>query len=58
MLPRQDLSGAAGQALAAKVEAAAFDPWQALAAHRPLGEVQRARRVVYFESQKGRKASD
>lgn len=58
MLPRQDLSGAAGQALAAKVEAAAFDPWQALAAHRPLGEVQRARRVVYFESQKGRKAAD
>ena len=41
---------------AAEVEAAVFDPWQALAAHRPLGDVMRARKVVYFESQKGRGA--
>jgi hypothetical protein len=54
MLPRQDTRGAEGQALAAKVEASVFDPWQALAEHRPLGDVQRARKVVYFESQKGR----
>ena len=27
-----------------------------VAAHRPLGDVQRARKVVYFESQKGRGA--
>jgi hypothetical protein len=57
MLPRQDTRGADGQALAAKVEASVFDPWQALAAHRPLGDVQRARKVVYFESQKGRGAA-
>ena len=55
-LPRQDNASPDGQAVAAKVEQAVFDPWQALAAHRPLGDVQRARKVVYFESQKGRGA--
>lgn len=56
MLPRQSTQSDEGQALAQQVEAAVFDPWQALAAHRPLGDVQRARKVVYFESQKGRGA--
>lgn len=56
-LPRQDSAASDGQALAAKVEQALFDPWQALAAHRPLGDVQRARKVVYFESQKARGAA-
>ncbi len=55
-LPRQDSTSAEAVALLARVEAAVFDPWQALAAHRPLGDVQRARKVVYFESQKGRGA--
>lgn len=55
-LPRQDCASAAGQALLSQVEAAVFDPWQALAAHRPLGDVQRARKEVYFVSQKGRGA--
>lgn len=54
-LPRQD--PAADPTLAEQVEAAVFDPWQALAVHRPLGDVMRARKVVYFESQKGRGAS-
>ncbi|MEJ6003158.1 catalase [Paucibacter soli] len=57
LLPQQDSGSAAGQALAQQVEAGAFDPWQALAAHRPLGEVQRARKVVYFASQQGRGAA-
>jgi len=57
MLPRQDLASAAGKDLAAKVEASVIDPWQAMAEHRPLGEVQRARKVVYLASQKGRKAA-
>ena len=39
----------------AVVEAAVFDPWRALMAHRPLGDVMRARRVVYYQSQNGRK---
>ena len=56
-LPVQDSASAQGQALLREVEAAVFDPWQALAAHRPLGDVQRARKVVYFESQKGRGAA-
>lgn len=57
MLPKQDTHGAEGRELAAKVEAAVFDPWQALAEHRPLGDVQRARKAVYFASQKGRGAA-
>jgi hypothetical protein len=57
MLPKQDTSSPQGRELLDKVEACVIDPWQALAAHRPLGDVQRARKVVYFESQKGRGAA-
>jgi hypothetical protein len=57
MLPRQDTRGAEGIELAGKVESCVIDPWQALREHRPLGDVQRARKVVYFESQKGRGAA-
>jgi hypothetical protein len=57
MLPKQDCASAEGRALAEQVEGTVIDPWQALAAHRPLGDVQRARKVVYFESQKGRGAA-
>lgn len=57
VLPRQDADAAEGRALAQQAEAAVFDPWQALVEHRPLGDVQRARKVVYFESQKGRGAA-
>ncbi len=55
-LPIQDTGSAEGQALAKEVAAGVFDPWQGLAAHRPLGDVQRARKVVYFASQQGRGA--
>lgn len=41
----------------AQVEAGVFDPWQALAAHRPLGEVMRARKAAYFASQQTRGAA-
>lgn len=57
VLPRQDTGSAEGRALTQRVEAGAFDPWHALAAHRPLGDVQRARKVVYLQSQKGRGAA-
>jgi catalase len=43
--------------LAAEVESATFDPWNALAQHRPLGEVMRARKVAYFASQQHREAN-
>jgi len=55
-LPKQDTNSPEGQALAQQIESGVIDPWQALAAHRPLGEVQRARKVVYFTSQQGRGA--
>jgi len=54
-LPPQDPSGSAGRALATEIEAQAFDPWITLADHRPLGEVMRARKVVYYQSQQGRR---
>jgi hypothetical protein len=37
-----------------EVEAMHFDPWGGLAAHRPLGEMMRARRLTYRESQRAR----
>ncbi len=54
-IPTQDTESTEGVKLAADIEAAAFDPWGALMAHRPLGEVMRARKVVYFQSQTERK---
>lgn len=42
--------------LDAEIEAARFDPWNALAEHRPLGEVMRARKVSYYASQQARGA--
>lgn len=55
-LPKQDSDSAQGLALSKQVESDTFDPWQALAAHRPLGDVMRARKVVYFVSQQARGA--
>lgn len=54
-IPAQDPESAAGKALAQRIEDEVFDPWRALAEHRPLGDVMRARKVVYFASQQGRK---
>ncbi|MFY8001116.1 MAG: catalase [Candidatus Kapaibacteriota bacterium] len=39
-----------------RTEQGIFDPWCALVEHRPLGDVMRARKVVYYESQKNRLA--
>lgn len=36
------------------IEKMKFDPWGGLAAHRPLGEVMRARKQAYYASQQGR----
>ena len=52
VLPQQGVDAAAAEA-----EAARFDPWGGFLAHRPLGEIMRARKVAYFESQKGRNAA-
>ena len=56
-IPPQPLEDAAAAAFAKEVEQAVFDPWDALAEHRPLGDVMRARKVVYFASQKTRGAA-
>lgn len=52
----QDLHDPTALAFVQQVETSTFDPWQALEEHRPLGEVMRARKVAYFESQKARGA--
>jgi catalase len=52
-VPRQ----ARDEAFDKEVEAARFDPWNALVDHRPLGEVMRARKVAYFASQQQRSAT-
>jgi hypothetical protein len=46
-IPAQAAESRAGRALAAYVEHLSFDPWHALAEHRPLGVVMRARAVAY-----------
>ncbi|WBQ06060.1 hypothetical protein [Kribbella sp. CA-293567] len=51
-IPRQHAEPAFDE----EVDAAKFDPWNALVAHRPLGEVMRARKVAYFASQQHRSA--
>lgn len=55
LLPKQDFK--ADPKFAKTVADSVFDPWQAMAAHRPLGDVMRARKVVYFHSQQGRGAA-
>ena len=55
-IPQQPLDDAAAAEFAREVERAVFDPWDALAEHRPLGDVMRARKAVYFASEKTRGA--
>jgi hypothetical protein len=55
--PKQDPASDDGQKHAAAVEAGVFDPWNALAEHRPLGEIMRARKAAYYASQKERGAA-
>ncbi len=54
--PKQDPHSAEGKALAQTIESGKFDPWVALADHRPLGEIMRARKAAYFASQQARGA--
>jgi hypothetical protein len=46
-IPTQDLLEAKGQATRDRVDTLAFNPWHAPARFRPLGNRNRARRVVY-----------
>jgi hypothetical protein len=56
VLPEVASAGSADEDLQVRIEAGTFDPWLALAAHRPLGDVMRARKVVYHASEKVRGA--
>jgi hypothetical protein len=47
-IPTQKVE-AAGE-LAAKCEALSFNPWHAIAEHRPIGGMNRLRKVVYQAS--------
>lgn len=53
---QQSLDDAEGVKRAAEAEQGRFDPWNALAVHRPLGHIMRARKAAYFASQKARGA--
>lgn len=53
-IPSQDMTSDRGRALADEIEADRFDPWSALAAHRPLGEIMRARKAAYYPSAQNR----
>jgi hypothetical protein len=55
-IPQQDPESEAGQALSKKIDASVFDPWNALMEHRPLGDIMRARKVVYLASERERGA--
>lgn len=46
-LPRQPLDSERGRRIASFVEGLSFDPWHALEAHRPLGQMMRARNAAY-----------
>jgi hypothetical protein len=56
-LPRQDLDGPRGKKIADYIEGLSFDPWHALEAHRPLGNVMRARNHAYRLSTQERGAA-
>lgn len=50
VVARQDVD----RTFSAEVDAGRFDIWGGLAAHRPLGEIMRARKSAYYASQQGR----
>jgi hypothetical protein len=56
VLPKQEPASARGQKVAALIEGMSFDPWHALEAHRPLGNMMRARSAAYRVSTIERKA--
>lgn len=50
VLPQQDATTPAGEAIEREVEALSFDPWHALVELRPIGSMMRARAHAYRES--------
>lgn len=56
-LPKQDVASPRGRQIATFVEKLSFDPWHALVAHRPLGNMMRARNYAYRISTQERGAA-
>jgi hypothetical protein len=56
-LAQQDVSSERGRKISAFIEQASFDPWHALAEHKPLGNMMRARNHAYRLSTQERKAA-
>lgn len=56
-IAKQDLDSSEARALAERIEGMSFDPWHALPAHRPLGNMMRARNYAYRESTQERGAA-
>ena len=53
-VPKSALEQSKDKAFVEQVEKDAFDPWRALAEHRPLGRIMRVRRAVYYNSAQAR----
>ena len=56
-IPQQDPGSARGKKVAELVDAFSFDPWHALAEHKPIGNMMRARNHAYRLSTQERKAA-
>ncbi len=54
-IPKQTVDLENTSKLALQIDAAKFDPWNALVEHKPLGQIMRARKHYYFLSQEERK---
>lgn len=56
-VPQQDVLGERGAKVSEFVDKLSFDPWHALEAHRPLGDIMRARNHAYRLSTQDRQAA-
>lgn len=56
-LPQQSADSARGKEITELVSQLSFDPWHAIAEHRPLGAIMRARGATYGASVVGRSAA-
>ncbi|MCB1180388.1 MAG: catalase [Leptospiraceae bacterium] len=54
IIPSQEVDTSNSSEFSKFIEASVFDPWNGLADHRPLGNIMRTRKYVYYESQKNR----
>ena len=56
VIGQQDAASDRGKLLFGFIGNSVVDPWHALAEHRPLGNMMRARKPTYFASAQGRHA--